>query len=67
MPGEACSTHPMNATSPYYVPTVFNVAFTFRFNWQGKFSTMEDHLGGLMMKRTVMNAGNWPKLGDTVK
>jgi len=28
---------------------------------------MEDHLGGLMMKRTVMNAGNWPNLISRLK
>lgn len=62
VPGEARSNHPMNATGPYNVPTVFNVAFNFRFNWQGKFQTLEEHLTGPMMNREVMNAGSWESL-----
>jgi len=62
VPGEARSNHPMNDTGPYNVPTVFNVAFNFKYNWQGKFDTLEEHLGGLMMKPEVMDAGSWPAL-----
>ncbi len=62
VPGETRSNHPLNATGPYNVPTVFNVAFNFKYNWQGKFDTLEEHLGGLMMKPEVMDAGSWPAL-----
>ncbi|MFT5359499.1 MAG: cytochrome c peroxidase, partial [Polyangiales bacterium] len=59
VPGESRSNHPLNATGPYNVPTVFNVAFNFRFNWQGRFETMEEHLDGPMMNEDVMDAGSW--------
>jgi cytochrome c peroxidase len=59
VPNEERSNHPDNATGPYNVPTVFNVAFNFRYNWNGKFETLEDHLGGPMMSEVVMDAGSW--------
>ncbi|MEC7519446.1 MAG: cytochrome c peroxidase [Myxococcota bacterium] len=59
VPGEARSNHPLNETGPYNVPTVFNVAFNFRYNWQGPFETLEEHLGGPMMNENVMDAGSW--------
>jgi len=62
VPEEARSNHPYNETGPYNVPTVFNVAFNFRYNWQGTFETLEDHLGGPMMNERVMNAGSWPEV-----
>ena len=62
VPGEPRSNHPLNATGPYNVPTVFNVAFNFRYNWQGKFVTLEEHLNGPMMNADVMNAGSWPEV-----
>jgi cytochrome c peroxidase len=66
-PGETRSNHPVNPTGPYNVPTVYNVAFNFRYNWNGKFETLEDHLGGLMMSPLVMNAGSWGDLVDRVR
>lgn len=62
VPGEERSNHPLNSTGPYNVPTVFNVAFNFRYNWQGRFETLEDHLGGPMMSEVVMDAGSWDAL-----
>jgi cytochrome c peroxidase len=67
IPGEARSNHPMNETGPYNVPTVFNVGFNFRYNWNGKFATLEAHLGGLMMAPTVMAAGSWPELLERLR
>jgi cytochrome c peroxidase len=67
VPGEARSNHPLNETGPYNVPTVFNVAFNFRYNWQGRFETLEDHLGGPMMSEVVMDAGSWPALVGRLK
>lgn len=64
VPGEARSNHPLNATGPYNVPTVFNVAFNFRYNWQGRFETLEEHLSGPMMNADVMNAGSWTEVVD---
>ena len=58
VPGESRSNHPMTETGPYNVPTVFNVAYNFRYNWQGKFDTLEAHLGGPMMSAAVMDAGS---------
>lgn len=65
-PREARSNHPTNETGPYNVPTVFNVAFLFRYNWNGSFDTLEDHLGGPMMSAVVMNAGSWEAVADRV-
>lgn len=62
VPGETRSNHPLNATGPYNVPTVFNVAFNFRYNWQGRFETLEEHLSGPMMNEAVMNAGSWDEV-----
>lgn len=62
VPGEAQSNHPLNETGPYNVPTVFNVAFEFRLNWNGKFHTLEEHLAGPMMSPNVMDAGGWDAL-----
>lgn len=62
VPREARSNHPLNATGPYNVPTIYNVAFNFRFNWNGRFHTLEEHLAGPMMSETVMDAGSWPEL-----
>lgn len=61
-PNEPRSNHPLNDTGPYNVPTVYNVAFNFRYNWQGTFATLDDHLQGLMMSELVMNAGSWEQL-----
>lgn len=67
VPGEDRSNHPMTESGPYNVPTVFNVAFNYRYNWQGRFSTLEDHLGGPMMSASVMDAGSWPALIDRLR
>jgi len=62
-PGEARSNHPLdNPTGTYNVPTVFNVGFNFRYNWNGRFRTLEDHLSGPMMSPIVMDAGSWAAL-----
>ena len=62
-PGERRSNHPVdNPTGTYNVPTVFNVGFNFRYNWNGKFRTLEDHLSGPMMSPIVMDAGTWEAL-----
>ncbi len=67
VPGEERSNHPMTDSGPYNVPTVFNVAFNYRYNWQGRFSTLEDHLGGPMMSASVMDAGSWPALIERLR
>ena len=67
VPGETQSNHPLNETGPYNVPTVFNVAFNFRLNWNGKFETLEEHLAGPMMNPEVMNAGTWDALVQRIR
>lgn len=62
VPGEARSNHPLSQGGPYNVPTVFNVGFNFRYNWQGSFETLEAHLSGPMLSATVMDAGSWPEV-----
>jgi cytochrome c peroxidase len=61
-PGEPRSDHPRDGGGPYNVPTIFNVAFNFRLNWQGTFATLEEHAGGPLMNPDVMDAGSWPAL-----
>jgi cytochrome c peroxidase len=41
-------------------PTVFNVRFNFRFNWDGKFTNLTDHLDALMTNPRVMGV-RWPE------
>ena len=41
------------------MPTVFNVAFDFRYNWDGKYKTLEEHLSAPLMSPVVMNGGGW--------
>lgn len=68
VPGETRSNHPINPTGPYNVPTVFNIAFNFRYSWQGNFTTLEEHLtGGFMMAESVMNAGSWTELIERIR
>lgn len=62
VPGEARSNHPMTASGPYNVPTVFNVGFNYRYNWQARFDNLEDQLAGPMMSDRVMAAGSWAAL-----
>jgi cytochrome c peroxidase len=40
-------------------PTVFNARFNFRFNWDGKFTSLADHLDALMTNPIAM-ATQWP-------
>ncbi|MBE7385433.1 MAG: cytochrome B6 [Leptolyngbya sp. SIO1E4] len=47
-------------------PTVFNVAYNFRFNWDGKFSNLPDHTDALMQRETVMGI-YWPELLKTLE
>jgi cytochrome c peroxidase len=41
-------------------PTVFNVRFNFRFNWDGRYANLADHLDALMTNPQVMGT-NWPE------
>jgi cytochrome c peroxidase len=41
-------------------PTVFNVRFNFRFNWDGKFTNLADHLDALMTNPRTMGT-QWPE------
>jgi cytochrome c peroxidase len=41
-------------------PTIFNARFNFRFNWNGKFTNLTDHLDALMSNPTVMGV-RWPE------
>jgi cytochrome c peroxidase len=53
-------------TGTINVPTVFNVAYNFRFNWDGKFSNLVDHTDVLMQRATVMGI-HWPDLIKTLE
>ena len=47
-------------------PTVFNVAYNFRFNWDGKFTDLFEHTDALMQRDTVMGS-HWPDLLSNLK
>ncbi|MCG9891780.1 MAG: c-type cytochrome [Thermosynechococcaceae cyanobacterium MS004] len=36
-------------------PSIFNVKYNFRFNWDGEFENLSDHLEGLLTSPSVMN------------
>jgi cytochrome c peroxidase len=42
------------ATTRVNTPTVFNARFNFRFNWDGKFTNLADHLDALMTNPRTM-------------
>jgi cytochrome c peroxidase len=42
------------ATTRINTPTVFNARFNFRFNWDGKFTNLSDHLDALMNNPRTM-------------
>lgn len=41
-------------------PTIFNVRFNYRFNWNGKFTNLTEHLDALMNNPQVMGV-QWPE------
>jgi cytochrome c peroxidase len=47
------------ATTRVNTPTVFNARFNFRFNWDGKFTNLADHLDALMNNPRTMGT-QWP-------
>jgi cytochrome c peroxidase len=47
------------ATTRVNTPTVFNARFNFRFNWDGKFTNLSDHLDALMNNPRTMGT-QWP-------
>ncbi|MGF1538506.1 MAG: cytochrome-c peroxidase [Elainellaceae cyanobacterium] len=47
-------------------PTVFNVAYNFRFNWNGKFRNLVEHTDALIQNSAVMGS-SWPELLTRLK
>jgi cytochrome c peroxidase len=47
------------ATTSVNTPTVFNARFNFRFNWDGEFTNLADHLDALMSNPRTMGT-QWP-------
>jgi cytochrome c peroxidase len=47
------------ATTRVNTPTIFNARFNFRFNWDGKFTNLADHLDALMNNPRTMGT-QWP-------
>jgi cytochrome c peroxidase len=43
------------------VPTLYNVGYSFAFNWDGATTTLEEHAGRLLTNPNVMNS-KWPEL-----
>lgn len=58
-PEDARPSHPDDGTGLYNVPTVFNVAFNFRLNWQGGKETLEEHFRAVLLNPRVMDGGSW--------
>ncbi|MGJ3248694.1 MAG: cytochrome-c peroxidase [Elainellaceae cyanobacterium] len=50
-----------NLRTTVNTPTVFNLAYNFRFNWNGKFSNLVDHTDALIQNPRVMGI-EWPTL-----
>jgi cytochrome c peroxidase len=48
------------ATTRVNTPTIFNTRFNFRFNWDGKFTNLDDHLDALMTNPRTMGT-QWPE------
>ena len=46
-------------------PTVFNVAYSFRFNWNGQYDNLAAHTDALVQNPTVM-AGKWDEIVQTM-
>ena len=46
--------------------TIFNLAFNFRFNWNGKFVTLLNHINGPVTGENVMGM-SWPELLKRVR
>ncbi len=53
------------AVGPVNAPTVFNLAYNFRFNWNGKFDNLVAHTEALMQNPVVMGS-QWPDLVQTL-
>lgn len=49
------------ATGQINTGTIFNLAFNFRFNWNGKFVTLLNHINGPVTGKNVMGM-SWPEL-----
>ena len=54
-------SHGPGGRSPtkYNSPTLFNLAHNYKFNWTGKYDTLEDQIQGPMSNPAVMNS-KWP-------
>ena len=53
-------------TAPLNTPTVFNVAFNFKFLWSGKFNSLEEQLNGLI-KHSPLLGTNWEEIITKLK
>jgi cytochrome c peroxidase len=47
-------------------PTIYNLAFSYRFNWRGQFRTLEDELDAPMLKNAMGNK-SWDEVVDRLK
>jgi cytochrome c peroxidase len=67
--GRARSHAPGRPEAAFNAPTLYNVAYLYKLNWNGKFSSLEDQVGGAMQNPAAM-ATTWPEAlprlaGDT--
>jgi cytochrome c peroxidase len=58
--GRSRSQAPGRPESAFNAPTLYNVAYNDKLNWNGKFSTLEDHVGGAMQNASAMDTP-WPE------
>jgi cytochrome c peroxidase len=54
------------ATGQINTGTIFNLAFNFRFNWNGKFVTLLNHINGPVTGKDLMGM-SWPVLLERVQ
>jgi cytochrome c peroxidase len=59
--GQRRSALPNRPPVPVNVPTVFNVAYDFRYAWNGRFETIEQQIDFALEVKSAM-ASTWPKV-----
>ena len=54
-----------NAFTQVNTPTIFNIAYNFRFNWDGQYDSLSVHADELVQNPTVMG-GTWEKITQRI-
>lgn len=57
---------PTRSVGTLNVPSLYNIAYNFRYNWDGRFSTLESQLDALIEKKAVM-ASSWAQVVERLR